>query len=154
MHTVVAVRKTEVDIPSAELDSLLPMFSLSTGLVVGIYDGRVIERRTLLALQYTTLQPHLIGSREHWHIIKQDVVTAQISKEQCTGSRHEERSQLLLLTVHRVKHDMLRRLVVDKVHEILIQFLLDMEALRHRLEDGIRVSFLIAAELHQTQQQE
>ena len=49
---------------------------------------------------------------------------------------------------------MLRRLIVDKVNEVPIHFLFDMEALCHRLEDGIRMSFLITAELHETQQKE
>ena len=62
VHTIVAIGETEIDVASAELHLSTNLMFTAVLLVMGIHNGRVVERLTVLSFEDTTLQPYLIGA--------------------------------------------------------------------------------------------
>ena len=83
VHAIIAAGETEVDVASAELNSL----NLVVCMLVFADDWRIVDWGSALAFQYTALNPYLISTRQHGDIIEQDGVVAHVSKEQkaCDG---------------------------------------------------------------------
>ena len=119
VHTVVAVGEAEVDVPSAELNGLHLVGSLAITLVVGIDNGGIVERLAALTLQHTTLQPYLIGAREHRHIVQQHHVATCIGEDEQSHARFDKRLQLAVGVIQLVQHDVIRLAVANVVGKVL-----------------------------------
>ena len=96
MGTVVAVRESEINVTSAEFHLMILVFFETISLLISSQDGRIIDRLSVLSFQHTALQPHLISTRQHRHIVEHHRVRACIGKEQHTGMRIEQGLQLAL----------------------------------------------------------
>ena len=106
---------------------------------------------TVIPLQHTALQPNLISTREHWHIVEQHLVVATIGKEQQTGNSVVERLELSIETLQMVYLDVLGLAIIYKVVEGAVLFFGNVEALGHRVKHIDSLNAITAAELHQTQ---
>ena len=150
VHAVVAVGETEIDVATAEGDGLRGIVALS----VAADDRRVVDGLAASAFQHAALQPYLIGTGKYGDIVEQDGVVAQIGEQQQTGSGVEEGLQRAAELLQLVELDMLGGNVVDVVEITVVLLVGDAENLGHRLEDGFSLQTIVAAELHQTQQEQ
>ena len=150
VHAVIAIGEAEVDVPSAELHGLC----LFVGVAIGTDDGGIIDGATIVLLQHATLLPHLIGTRQDWHIVEQHRVFSQIGEYQQSRDRVKQGLERSVEALDMMQLDMLRLAVAHEVGKVAVLFLGNTELLCHRLEHVMGTFAVAAAELHETQQQE
>ena len=150
MHAVVAIRKAEVDVASAELH-LCRFVHL---LVVCLDDGRVIDGLSIHVFQHTALLPHLIHACQHRHVVECHRVRAVVGKNQQSRLAVEQSLDGALESLYVVQHHPFRFSVGNEVGEVLILFLRNVKQRRHGEEHGVVSRFVTFAELHHTQQQQ
>ena len=150
MHAVVAVREAEVDVAATELNGL----GLLLFVVVGTDDGRIVDGTTGGILQHAALLPYLIGAGKHGNVVEQHRVAAHVGEYQKTCRTVEQCLDRTVETLDMMQLDTLRLLVVDIVGEIGILLVRNMELAGHRVEHADSLQAIVAAELHETQQQQ
>ena len=132
MHTIIAVRETEVNVASAELHFFCLIDIQSFGTLIDIENRGIIDGFTIGSLQNTTL----IGEKQH------------------TSLRIQQGLQLTFGVFELMDHHVLVLAVVDEINKDLELCIGDLQGLGHGGEHVVSMTFLVVAEFHQTQEQQ
>ena len=154
MHTIIAVRETEVNVASAELHFFCLIDIQSFGTLIDIENRGIIDGFTIGSLQNTTLKPHLIGTGKHGHIIQYHGVWTCVGEKQHTSLRIQQGLQLTFGVFELMDHHVLVLAVVDEINKDLELCIGDLQGLGHGGEHVVSMTFLVVAEFHQTQEQQ
>ena len=152
MHAIIAVGESEVDVASTELNLFSLVQVQSFDILIGREDGGIVDGLATGTFQHTTLDPHLISSREYRNVIEHHCVWACVGKEQGATLWIQQCLQLSLGVIELVNHHMLILMVVDEINKSLVLRIRYLQCLGHCGKQEVCAPFFVIAEFHQAQE--